>query len=103
MSRVLYLLEAQDDLVAIWQHVAQQSQSPAAADRLIDQFNQAAAIYAAIPEIGIPRPDLDPQVRCFPVFRYIVFYVPADEGIEIIQVIHGARDIPAHFRRPGTT
>ena len=101
MSRTVILPEAQHDLSAIWSYVAEQSQSEIIADGLIDKIHDVAKTYAAQPLLGEFRPDLHPRVRCFPVGRYVVFYFPMDDGMEIMQVIHGARDIPAHFRRPG--
>ena len=32
--------------------------------------------------------------------NYIVLYMPQDNGIDIVQVAHGARDLPAVIRRP---
>ena len=40
-------------------------------------------------------------VRFFPVSRfrnYLVFYRPVADGIEVIRVVHGARDIDTIFR-----
>ncbi len=99
MSSVTYLPEAIDDLHGIWAYVADKSQSIEVADRLIDSIDDAASTYARQPELGIPRPELAERVRCFPVGSYVVFYLTTDNGIEVIQVIHGSRDIPAHFRR----
>jgi len=47
--------------------------------------------------MGRARDELVPGVRCFPVGRYVVFYVPLDDGIDIVRVLHGARDIDAVF------
>jgi toxin ParE1/3/4 len=32
------------------------------------------------------------------VWNYTVFYRPIDGGIELIRIIHGARDIPKLFQ-----
>ena len=32
--------------------------------------------------------------------NYVVLYMPQDNGIDIVQVAHGARDLPAVIRRP---
>jgi toxin ParE1/3/4 len=32
-------------------------------------------------------------LRSFPVGNYVIFYREVSEGIEIIRVLHGARDI----------
>jgi toxin ParE1/3/4 len=69
------------------------------ADRLIDAIDDAASTYAGQPHLGVPRSELAKDVRCFPVGSYVVFYLAAGDGIEVIQVIHGSRDIPLHFRR----
>lgn len=50
------------------------------------------------PEMGCLRPDLATNVRCFAVGNYVVFYVPLADGIEVIQLIHGSRDIRLRFR-----
>ncbi|MGH9438287.1 MAG: type II toxin-antitoxin system RelE/ParE family toxin, partial [Terriglobia bacterium] len=34
-------------------------------------------------------------VKDFP--KYLIFYRPIRDGIEVVRVIHGARDIPALF------
>lgn len=99
MGKVIYLSDAIDDLYQIWEYVAHQSQSPDIADRLIDSIDNAANVYASTPELGVLRPELVDRLRCFPVGRYVIFYLPCADGIEIIQVIHGSRDIPAHIRR----
>lgn len=100
MPRVRYLPEAESDLHGIWQYVHHESQSLQIADRLIARIDTAAATYATHPHLGELRPDLADRVRSFGVGNYVVFYVPSEDGIEIIQVIHGARDIPIHFRKP---
>ena len=99
MARTIYLPEAVEDLHSIWQHLAEQSLSEDIADRLIDTIDDTCKSYAAQPLMGQARAELAEDVRCFPVGNYVVFYLPLPDGIEVIQVIHGARDIPHHFRR----
>jgi toxin ParE1/3/4 len=99
MGGVTYLSDALEDLHAIWDYVADKCQSIDVADRLIDAIDDAASTYSGQPHMGVPRPELAKDVRCFPVGSYVVFYVATSDGIEVIQVIHGSRDIPVHFRR----
>ncbi len=96
--RAVYLPDALADLHQIWAYLADQSQSGEAASRLIDAIDDRAQLYAENPELGTPRFELAPGVRCFSVARYVALYLPTQWGIEIIQVIHGSRDIPEHFR-----
>ena len=99
MGRVTYLPDAIEDLHEIWNYVAEKSQSMEVADRLIDAIDDAASTYAGQPHLGTPRPELAKELRCFPVGSYVAFYSATGAGIEVIQVIHGSRDIPLHFRR----
>jgi toxin ParE1/3/4 len=54
---------------------------------------------AAIPGIGAryePKDPLFEGVRVFPVSRfkkYLIFYRPIKDGIEVLRVLHGARDL----------
>jgi toxin ParE1/3/4 len=45
------------------------------------------------PAMGRVRSELAPELRSFPVGRYVVFYLPCPDGIDIVRVLHGARDI----------
>ena len=99
MGHVVYLPEAHEDLFGIWHYVFRESESLEVADRLTDAIDDRCRIYVDQPEMGQLRADLAEQVRCFPVGNYVVFYLPLDDGIEVVRIIHGAQDIPARFRR----
>jgi len=38
-----------------------------------------------------------PALRSLPVGNYLVFYLPLDDGIEVVRVLHGSREIDALF------
>jgi toxin ParE1/3/4 len=42
--------------------------------------------------MGRSRPELAPNLRSFPVGQYVIFYLPLAKGVEIVRVLHGARD-----------
>jgi len=48
--------------------------------------------------MGRLRDELADGLRSFPVGRYVIFYRPIPKGIEIVRVLHGARDLDAIFR-----
>jgi plasmid stabilization system protein ParE len=49
-----------------------------------------------IPELGHTREDLlQPAIRFWPVGAYLILYAAARIPIEILAVVHGARDVPA--------
>ena len=49
---------------------------------------------AAWMHLGPARPDIAPDLRYFPVRRYLILYRQITDGIEIVRVVHGARDVP---------
>lgn len=79
------------DLFELWEFIA--SDSMTAADRMLDRIDQAARMLAAHPEAGRLRPDLLPHIRSFPVGAYVLFYRPEDDGILLVRVLSGYRDI----------
>ncbi len=41
---------------------------------------------------------MSPNLRSFPIGSYLIFYRPMEDGIQLIRVAHGARDItPEYF------
>ena len=38
---------------------------------------------------------LIPELRSFPYGRYVVFFFSLPDGIDVLRVLHGARDITA--------
>ncbi len=50
------------------------------------------------PGIGHARNDLpDDALRVWPVFSYLIIYLPDTRPVQIIRVIHGARDLRRAF------
>ena len=97
MSGVVRSASVRKDLKEIGRYIAQQSQSLDLAMQFLDRVDQKCRLYAARPEMGVPRTDLGPSVRCFLVNDYVVFYEPHRRGIRILLVTHGSRDIPTVF------
>lgn len=50
-----------------------------------------------MPGIGRRRDDLAPGLRSISYANYLIFYRPIDDGIEIVRVLHGSRDLPSQF------
>lgn len=47
--------------------------------------------------MGVARDALQAGLRMFPVRRFLIFYRPADDGIEVVRVLSGACDLDALF------
>jgi len=95
MPRVTRRPLAETDILEIWDYIA--DDSLAAADRWVDRLDEQFRLLAAQPMMGRARGELAPGVRSFPFGRYVIFYVPLDDGIDLVRVLHGARDIDAVF------
>jgi toxin ParE1/3/4 len=88
---------AQRDLREISDYIA--SDRPSAAIRVVDALRSKCQDLAEMPGMGRQRDELSPGVRSFPVLPYIVFYRESDTGIQVLRILHGARDISEeHFR-----
>ena len=97
MSRCDFTPEAQANLTDIHNYIA--SDSPSHALRFINLLENQCGRLADNPHIGIARPEFGPNFRSFvvPGTRYIVFYRPTAEGVEILHVAHGSRDLRRLF------
>ena len=49
------------------------------------------------PNLGKSRSDILLNLRSFPLKKYIIFYVPTENSIEIFRVIHSSRNIEGLF------
>lgn len=93
MSRYKVAKEARQDLKEIYRHIF--SANPSAAERLHDLFYDKFRILADNPLLGEKREDLAENLRMFTTGNYVILYRPAKNGVEIIQIVHSARDLPA--------
>jgi toxin ParE1/3/4 len=73
------------------------SRNVSAASRLFDQIRRKAKLVASFPNAGKPYDHLIPGLRGFIVNDYIVFYIRDGDGIEILRVISGYRDLRSAF------
>ena len=81
---------ATEDLTSIHEHIAKSN--PAHAKRYLGILKDKCQAIAESPGIGLRR-DEYLGLSMFPVGDYLIFYKPAKNGILVIRVLHGARDI----------
>ena len=93
MSRVTRRPLAEADIFEIWDFIADDSIE--AADRWVDQLDEKFKLLATQAMLGRARDELESGVRSFPFGRHVIFYMPGDSGIDIVRVMHSARDIDA--------
>lgn len=89
---------AEIDLDDIWLYVAKESASIEIANRLIDTITDRFYLLARFPRIGRPRDsDLGPGCRSLPVGEYVIVYCIEREGVLVLRVVHGRRDLQTLF------
>ncbi|MFO0803020.1 MAG: type II toxin-antitoxin system RelE/ParE family toxin [Gemmataceae bacterium] len=93
MKRYRYSLQAEADLDEITDYFS--DRSPAAGLRFLNAFEKRCRLLAAFPRTGRLRPELGSEVRSAAVGNYIVFFREAADGIDVLRVLHGARDASA--------
>lgn len=93
MARPRFTTDAFHDLEEIVRYIG--ARNPDAATRLTDRLEAECWPLARDPGIEQPRPDLAQGLRFFPVGNYLIFYRESSEGIQVIRVLHGARDYRA--------
>lgn len=86
---------AEDDLIGIWLHIARDN--PVAADRFLDWIAERIGMLADFPEAGAARPDIAEDVRMLAVESHVVLYRIVGTVVEIVRIVHGARDATALF------
>ncbi len=91
MRRLVVSPQAEIDLLEIWVYFAQESEQAAETvnAKITGMFDQ----LLVHPYMGRERADIRPRLRSFSVGSYVIFYSVMDDGIEVIRVLHGARDI----------
>ena len=86
---------AEADLDDIWWYIAQDNSD--AADQFLDKIEERLHTLAQFPNMGIIRDELMSSLRSLPIGNYVIFYLPLDDGIEVVRVLSGMREIDSLF------
>ena len=70
-----------------------------AADRLTGRIAEATERLTDFPESGTPRPELGPGIRSLVVGRYLVLYRVGADSVDVVRIVHGARELRRLLRR----
>lgn len=82
---------AQDDVAAIGDFIA--ARDPRAAVKLVEAFRSKWRMLADHPISGQSRDDLSPGLRHAVVGNYLTLYRVADDGVTIVRVMDGRRNV----------
>ena len=84
---------ARQDLKAIFAYVAQDSR--AYAKRLVDRISEKVGLLKDFPELGARVEDWETEnIREIQEGNYRIFYRTKADSIEILTVLHAARQLP---------
>jgi toxin ParE1/3/4 len=98
MSEIRVRPAARRDLVEQAAYIAQDN--PEASERFLLRAEETCELLSKMPGMGriwTWQSVTLSGVRSFPVRdfqKYLIFYRPLHEGIEVLRVLHGARDLP---------
>ena len=94
MTQVRFTSQAREDLLEIWVYVTTHS-SETIADRVYDAIERSCRRLSDHPQVGRVRPEIHQQARSLVVERWLVLYRAVEDGVEIVRIIDGARDLTA--------
>jgi toxin ParE1/3/4 len=95
MSHFIRTSQAEEDLLSIWEYIADDSRKNANA--VLKTIDERCALLAQHPQLGSARYDLAEDLRYTPVGSYLILYRRLANGVEIVRVLHGARNLEAIF------
>lgn len=95
MYEIVRTRQADADLLDIWLYIAQESEEQA--DILLDTIQERYQILKEHPFLGRSRHELVPGIRSLRAGRYQIFYRVVEQQIELLRVLHGARDLEQIF------
>lgn len=93
--KIRRLPQAIRDVDDIWLYIAQHD--PDAATRLVERLVSSVARLADYPESGPARPEIGAGARSITVGNYIVLYRLGRESVDIVRVVHSARESSGLF------
>lgn len=87
---------ARHDLADIWEYISRDNEE--AATDLLQSIYQQCLVLAELPGLGRSRNvDLAIGLRSYPVGRYVIYFRMCGSTLELVRVIHSARDLTEIF------
>ncbi|MFN3671879.1 MAG: type II toxin-antitoxin system RelE/ParE family toxin [Bosea sp. (in: a-proteobacteria)] len=97
MARITYSKQADADLQDIWLWIARDSVG--SADAFLQRMLRRIEILRTFPEAGPVRDDIGGGARGLVSERWLVLYRLTSDGVQIVRIVDGARDV-TRLRRP---
>lgn len=84
------------DIEQIADYLAQNSRLTKA-ENFLDDLSQKLAKIAQFPNLGRKRDEILPNLRSLPLQNYLILYLPTNNGVDVLRVVSGYRDLRALF------
>ncbi len=91
MRRVRFTRRAREDLLGIWLYI--EPRNPHAADQVYDRIEKSCQQLRDYPQLGPARPEIGEGARVLIIERWIALYRLVEDGVQIVRIIDGARDL----------
>ena len=95
MSRYIISPAASRDLDEISDYFV--SRNIEAGERFVDAFDQKCRNLVKFPRIGRSYAEIEPLLRGVPLNGYIILYRLREDGVEIVRVVSGYRNLESLF------
>ena len=96
MKQVIFSPEALADLEDVADFIAREN--PRRAQTFVEELERKARALVRVPKAYPPHPSLGPDPRLAVHRKYNIYFRIAENGIDIVRVLHSARDVESIFR-----
>jgi toxin ParE1/3/4 len=103
MSRLIRRAGVDDDIFELARYLLDHSEDTAR--RFVDAVQKTLKDLAQMPRVGSRKEFRDPhlaEVRSWRVqgfANYLIYYLPLEDGIDVLAILHGMRDIESELKR----
>ncbi|HVA68632.1 MAG TPA: type II toxin-antitoxin system RelE/ParE family toxin [Candidatus Binataceae bacterium] len=91
MAQIRHTVRARRDLMDVWLELA--AANPAAAEKVYRRLEARVEILKRLAEAGPLRPAIAPDAGGLVEPPYLILYRIIPDGVQIVRVLHGARNI----------
>ncbi|TRU80931.1 MAG: type II toxin-antitoxin system RelE/ParE family toxin [Microcystis novacekii Mn_MB_F_20050700_S1] len=95
MNQYIISTEALRDMEQILDYLTNINIS--AGEKFLEEFSKKCRYLIQFPLMGRSYREIRPYLRGLPMKNYIIFYRLTEQGLEIMRVIKGERDLEAFF------
>lgn len=95
MNQLRFTREARVDLNDLFDYISRDK--PRAAIGVVSRIEKKCRLLARRPMLGTPCDELSPGLRQTSVGTYVIYYRISPDGIEVIRVVSGFRDLVSLF------